>query len=70
MPMASGKLFWPVVKGLENWLRQMCLDTQCSNLKGDFKSFVFPHHFGWGYAAMLISLHFEDPKKAGVMGER
>ena len=32
------------MKGLENWFHPICLHPKCSNLNGEFKSFISPHH--------------------------
>ena len=37
-------IFLRFVRGLENWLHPMCSIPKCSNLNGEFKSFIFPHN--------------------------
>ena len=41
-------LFWPAVKGSENWFDQICLYPKCCHLNGELKSFISPHHCGLG----------------------
>ena len=44
----AGKFLGPLVKGSGNWFQPMCLYPKCSNLNGQFKSFISPHHLGLG----------------------
>ena len=61
------KLFWPFVKGSENWFHPRCLYPKCFSSNGEFKSFFSPTALAWGYVAILISPHQGDPEKAYVV---